>query len=192
VHIVEQTATSRSRGRRGSVAAPQEPVQNTKQQPVTVVASILEDYARRGVFAAYRPTKTQAQKADFLVQWHFRQILTIRLDATKGTLSLVNFLPHASAVPNIRRELAAFLRRSAAADRPSHRRIDPMKARVSCDQRKENISLRFNVLDDDYEYATRKLVHLVNEIFLDFLREAHYVEYMVTYMNMNPETGGSL
>jgi hypothetical protein len=49
-----------------------------------------------------------------------------------------------------------------------------------------------DVQDGDYEYATRRLIHLVNELFLAFLREAQYVEYMVTHVGMNPETGGSL
>lgn len=161
-------------------------------QPLTVVASILEGYASRGVFAGFRQCKTQARQAEFAVQWHFRQVLAIRLDAAQSTLTLPNFIPKASAAPNVRAELGTYLRRCASPQRPPHRRIDPEKTRLSCYTRNDAVSLRITVRDGDYDYATRRLVHLVNEIFLDFLREPQYVEYMVAHMGMNPETGGSL
>lgn len=163
-----------------------------QQDAPAVVDSILESYASRGVFAGFRRDKRQGGKADFTVQWHFRQIIPVRLDAVKSTLTMPGLIPQVSAVPGMRRELAAYLRRCAAPERPPHRRIDPAKAQVECYVRNNSLSLRVSVKDGDYEYATRSLVHLVNEIFLDFLRDAQYVEYMVAHMNMNPETGGSL
>ncbi|HWK55093.1 MAG TPA: hypothetical protein VNR18_12030 [Hyphomicrobiales bacterium] len=162
------------------------------EQPVSLVGAILEGYACRGVFAGFRQVKRQAQKVEFAVQWHFRQILSIRLDAAKSTLTLLNLIPQASAAPNVRAELGTFLRHCASSARPVHRRIDPEKLHVACYLRNDSLSLCVTVLDGDYEYATRRLVHLVNEIFLDFLRDAQYVEYMVAHMDMNPETGGSL
>ncbi len=63
---------------------------------------------------------------------------------------------------------------------------------MTCYVRSDALSLRVAVLDGDYEYATRRLVHLVNEVFLDFLRDAKYLEYMVAHLGMNPETGNSL
>jgi hypothetical protein len=162
------------------------------QQPVDRVTSILEGYAGRGVFAGFRLNKRQARKADFTVQWHFRRVFSIQFDEAKASLTLVGLLPQVSAAPTLRRELAAYLRRCAAPERQPHRRIDPEKARVSCYVRSDSLSLRVDVQDGDYEYATRRLVHLVNEIFLDFLRDALYVEYMVEHLGMNPETGNSL
>lgn len=162
------------------------------EHPAELVAAILEGYATRGVFSGFRQNKRQARKADFMVQWHFRRVFTIRIDATKSQLTLVGLVPQVSAAPNIRRELGAFLRHCASPERLEHRRIDPEKSRVSCYARNDILSLRFDVQDGDYEYATRRLVHLVNEIFLDFLRDAQYAEYMVTHMGMNPETGNSL
>lgn len=172
--------------------ASQESAQISNHDPVALVASILEGYAGRGVFAGFRQDMRQGRKADFSVQWHFRRILSIRLDAAKSCLTIPGLFPRVSAAPNIRRELSAYLRHYASPEQLPHRRIDPEKSRMTCYVRNDALSLRFAVQDDDYEYATRKMVHLVNEIFLDFLREARYVDYMVEHMGMNPETGGSL
>jgi hypothetical protein len=163
-----------------------------EQQPADLVAAILEGYASRGVFAGFRQNKRQARKADFTVRWHYRRVFSILLDEAKVSLTLTGLLPQVSAAPNLRRELAAYLRHCAAPERPAHRRIDPAKARVICYVRNDSLSLRVAVQDGDYEYATRRLVHLVNELFLDFLHDAMYVEYMVAHLGMNPETGSSL
>ena len=39
----------------------------------------------------------------------------------------------------------------------------------------------------EYEYATRKLIHLVHEIFLGFLIDAGYYEYMVEHLGLDPD-----
>jgi hypothetical protein len=162
------------------------------QQPVDLVTGILEGYASRGVFAGFRRNKRQPRKADFTVLWHFRRVFSIQLDETKASLTLTGLLPQVSAAPNLRAELANYLRQYAAPERLPHRRIDPEKARVTCYVRNDTLSLRVAVQDGDFEYATRRLVHLVNELFLDFLRDARYVDYMVAHLGMNPETGNPL
>ena len=159
------------------------------QQPVDLVTDILEGYASRGVFAGFRQNKRQPRKVDFTIQWHFRRVFSIQLDETKASLTLTGLLPQVSAAANLRRELAAYLRQCAAPERPAHRRIDPEKARISCYVRSDTLALRVAVQDGDFEYATRRLIHLVNEVFLDFLRDARYVDYMVAHLGMNPETG---
>jgi hypothetical protein len=163
-----------------------------QQQPADLVTSILEGYASRGVFAGFRQNKRQARKADFTVQWHFRRVFSIVLDQAKASLTLTGLLPQVSAAPSLRRDIAAFLRHCAAPELPAHRRIEPEKALVTCYVRGDSLSLRVVVQDGDYEYATRRLVHLVNEIFLGFLRDAKYRDYMVAHLGMNPETGSSL
>ncbi len=161
-------------------------------QPVDLVTGILEGYASRGVFAGFRQNKRQPRKVDFTILWHFRRAFSIQLDETKASLTLTGLLPQVSAAGNLRRELAVYLQQYAAPERPPHRRIDSEKARVTCYVRNDTPSLRVAVLDGDFEYATRRLIHLVNELFLDFLRDARYVDYMVAHLGMNPETGNPL
>lgn len=187
------TVSGRSEPAVSEAAVPQEGVWGTpQQQPADVVISILEGYASRGVFAGFRLSKRQARKVDFTILWHFRRVFSIHFDEAKASLTLTGLLPRVSAAPHLRREFGAYLRHCASPERQAHRRTDPEKALVTCYVRNDSLSLRVEVRDGDYEYATRRLVHLVNEVFLDFLRDARYVEYMVEHLGMNPETGNSL
>lgn len=175
-----------------NVLSPESALTAEQQQPADLVSSILEGYASRGVFGGFRQNKRQARMAEFMVLWHFRRVFPILLDEAKASLTVSGLLPHVSAAPKLRGDLAAYLCYCAAPERPAHRRIDPEKARVTCYVRRDSLSLRIAVQDGDYEYATRRLVHLVNEVFLDFLRDAMYLDFMVAHLGMNPETGSPL
>ena len=37
------------------------------------------------------------------------------------------------------------------------------------------------------EYAVRKLVHLINEIYLTFLTDGKYFDYLVETFNLDPD-----
>ena len=41
--------------------------------------------------------------------------------------------------------------------------------------------------DNDYEYAVRKLIHLVHEIFMVFLMEGNYLDYMIEEFDLDPD-----
>ena len=49
------------------------------------------------------------------------------------------------------------------------------------------VSIGISIRDQDFEYATRKLIHTVHEIFLVFLREGPYYEYMVEHLGLDPD-----
>ncbi len=50
------------------------------------------------------------------------------------------------------------------------------------------MSLTLEVKDRDYAYDGRKLIHLVHEIFLDFLREGPGHEYAVENFDLDPDS----
>jgi len=83
------------------------------------------------------------------------------------------------------RKLQDFLASRSSKKVPAHRRIDPKKAEVRCTNRRGNVSLTLRVLTGDYEYGARKLIHLVHEIFLEFLGE--YFEYQVEAFDLDPD-----
>jgi hypothetical protein len=88
--------------------------------------------------------------------------------------------------PPMYRQLKEFLDSRKSPNLPDHRRIDPKKATIRPSKRSGNVALTLTVKNGDYEYATRKLIHLVHEIFLVFLHEAHY-EYMVKVFDLDPD-----
>jgi len=70
---------------------------------------------------------------------------------------------------------------------PAHRRIDTRKVQVECRNRGGNVSLAMVIVNGDYEYGARKLIHLVHEIFLGFLADGPYFDYMTEAFDMNPD-----
>jgi hypothetical protein len=84
------------------------------------------------------------------------------------------------------REFKQFVESRHSEKLPDHRRIDPKKATVRPSSRSGSVALTTTVKNGDYEYATRKLIHLVHETFLVFLQEGHY-DYMVRVFDLDPD-----
>ena len=83
------------------------------------------------------------------------------------------------------RAFRAWVRDRSSDGLPEHRRIDPRRLTVACTNRGGSVSVALALQRrgaaserEDWEYAARKGVSLVNEIFHGFLR-GPYNEYMV-------------
>ena len=85
------------------------------------------------------------------------------------------------------RELKAFLKARQSDEIPEHRRVNPAKARLSAANQRAAVSLTVTVKDGDFEYASRKMIHIVHEIFLVFLVDGPYFEYMVEHLGLDPD-----
>jgi hypothetical protein len=84
------------------------------------------------------------------------------------------------------REFKEFVKSRHSESLPDHRRIDPKRAAARPSNRAGNVALTLTVKNGDYEYATRKLIHLVHEVYLVFLQEAHY-DYMIKVFNLDAD-----
>ena len=49
------------------------------------------------------------------------------------------------------------------------------------------LSTAFTFKPRHVEYGTRKAVHLIHEVLMDFLNEPQYVQYNIDHFNLNPE-----
>jgi len=85
------------------------------------------------------------------------------------------------------REFKQFIASRQSKDVPEHRRIDPRRVNIRISNRAGNIGLTFTVRNNDYEYATRKLINLVQEIYLGFLYDGPYYDYMVETFHLDPD-----
>ena len=118
--------------------------------------------------------------------WHRDRAFELLADTRKHTLRFPLVLPQVPARSEMYRELQQFIAAKHDKNLPDHRRIDPRKASVRCANRAGNVSLTMTLRGRDYEYATRKLIHLVHEIYVAFLPDGHY-EYMVEAFNLDPD-----
>ncbi len=154
---------------------------------VDLVGGILENYANRGIFRGFSRGPVRNGKASFKILWHRDRVFELILDSNTRSLRFPVVLPEVPPASSMYREFKEFVASRQSADFPEHRRIDPAKAGVRSGNRAGNVSLTLKLADSDYEYATRKFIHLVHEIFMIFLMDGPYFEYMVEVFDLDPD-----
>jgi hypothetical protein len=158
-----------------------------KQTDAELVAGILQNYADRGVFRGFSIGSTLAGRSLFKILWHRDRFFNLMLDVPRKTLRFAPVLPEVPAKSAMYKEFKAYLKSRHSTKLPEHRRIDARKAQLSCGNRGGNISVTMTVKNGDFEYATRKLIHAVHEVYMDFLNDGRYYEYMVETFDLDPD-----
>jgi hypothetical protein len=131
--------------------------------------------------------------ADYHFGWLYGQPFTLACEPKHGRLVLPDLLPNVARDSLLHKELKAFLKGRADADLPEHRRVDPARASAAAKLREGMVSLELTLtlapeasdLQEDYTYATRKLVNLAHELFL-FMNE-YWADYMWENFQLNME-----
>ena len=152
-----------------------------------LVGGILENYAARAVFRGFSRGPERKGRATYRVLWHRDQLFELILDVARKTFRFPGVLPQVPANSSMYREFREYVESRFSEELPEHRRIDATKARAQVGNRAGHVSLTLSVLDGDFDYAVRKLIHLVHEIYLDFLMDGRYYEYMVETFNLDPD-----
>jgi hypothetical protein len=147
----------------------------------------MEDYGNRGVFTGLSSRRTRDGVLVFTTKWHRGLTFTFRVDTAKRTLTIPVVLPNVPARSAMYSDYRRFVASHHSRSLPAHRRIDPSKARVACRTRRGDVSLIADVKGGAYEYATKRLVHLVHETFLFFLTAGPYYEYRVAELGDDPD-----
>lgn len=154
---------------------------------VEAVTSILEGYAAKAVFRGFSAHPKRGGRAVYKMIWHHDRPFELLLDTAGKTLQFPEVLPQVPMRSAMYRELRAFLKERQSGELPEHRRVDPSKARLKVVNQRGTVSVTMTVKDGDFDYATRKLVHVVHEIFLIFLVDGPYLEYMVEQLGLDPD-----
>ena len=155
--------------------------------PGAMVARELERYAARGTFHGLRREAMGDGRAAFRVVWHHGREFQIVADPRRRRIRIPVVLPNVPPGSAMDRELRTFVRYRHSEVPPEHRRIDPVRAEVRVFNRGGNLALTLEVRDGGWEYGVRKLIHLVHEIFLDFLYDGRWREYMVAELDLPPD-----
>lgn len=152
-----------------------------------IVASALEEYAARGIFRGFSRGPVAGGKAAFKIVWHYDCIFELIFDSARSAFRFPFVLGDVPADSPMYKEFKAFVRSRQSAELPDHRRIDRGKVEIRLYNRDGTISLRFRVKDGDIEYGVRRMINLVNEIFLAFLPDGPYYDYLVQTFDLDPE-----
>ncbi len=111
------------------------------------------------------------------MQWHKNRYYDLIFDIGKRSLRFPVVLPKAPRP--MYEDFKKYVASRQSEDVVPHRRIDPQKVRISCSFKNRDIAVLFTSRDGDLAHATQKLINLVHEIFMDFLRDGMYYEYMI-------------
>jgi hypothetical protein len=158
------------------------------------VGDILEEYAARGVFRTFSRgagvrggSGVVASRAQFQSRWHRNQVFHWQFDARRRSLRVPCVLPQVPARSSMYKELKAWLRQRQDPGLPEHRRCDAARLQLKTYNRGGTVALTALMLDDDLDYAVRKLVDLVNEVYLDFLSSGLYYDWQLETFDLDPD-----
>jgi hypothetical protein len=151
------------------------------------VGDVLRDYAGRRVFRSISEGDRRAGKTSFSIVWHHGLSFRFVLDPVGGTVSFPALLPGVPSRSSMAKELKAFLGQFETDQVPPHRRIDSGKASLQIAGRGGSISVGLQVKDLDFEYATRRLVHLAQEVYMVFLPDGPYSDYRIEKLGLDPD-----
>ncbi len=115
--------------------------------------------------------------SEFRFEWLWGLPFCLTFDRKAAALEFRELLPNIAVRSDLERGVKSFVRGFSAKDRPAHRRVDPAMLTVRYANRRGRATLAFGIRADDPEYAVRKALEVVNEVFLGFLN-LHYPEYM--------------
>lgn len=160
---------------------------NMTTQPTDVVTAALEHYAKRGIFRGFSLVSEKKTQTTYRMIWHRDQRFEFVVDNAKNSLRIPVVLPNVPADSEMYSAFKEYVKRRKNQDLPDHRKINETKVGIKVFNRSSNVSLTATVLDEDYDYATRKLVHLVHEIYMDFLMDGRNYDYLVETFNLDPD-----
>lgn len=113
--------------------------------------------------------------------------MDLTVDASVGRLGMTGVLPGIDSKSAMYRQLRAWLRDQQSGRLPAHRGLDPTRAKLSGYNRQGQLNLYLHSHDRDWPYATRRMVHLVNELYLDFLSDGRYYDWVVETFDLDPD-----
>ena len=151
------------------------------------VGDLLEHYAGRGVFSGFGREADNRGNAGFRLRWHRNQEFHWVWSEAKQALRIACVLPAVPAGSVMHRQFRAWLAARQDDSLPPHRRCDRNKVALKTYNRGGDIALTMRVLDGDVDYAVTKLVSLVNEIYLDFLSDGLYFDWLVQTFELDPD-----
>lgn len=151
-----------------------------------IVRGVLQEYADRGVFRAFRELEASNGRAEFEIlcfPFTERPFKLVYQDKPR-TLVFKSLLADMPARSEMYRSFKSFMQERSAPELEEHRRIDPERAELKWSNRLGNVNVSLHVKGDQHEYATRKAINLLTDLFLDLLTESPYYEYMAEHYNM--------
>src|SRR5262249_53750778 len=110
------------------------------------------------------------------------------LELESSSLMFPALLPAVPTGSPMHKSLKSYLRSfSTDDDLPEHRRVDPRRGELLLFAKRGALALGISVKRGEYDYCTRRLIHIVQEVFMEFLNDGPYYEYRVEHLGLDPD-----
>jgi hypothetical protein len=151
------------------------------------VSSLVDEFVARGIFASAALSARRHGVETYGITWFRGQKMELQVDLRRARVSLDRLLPPVVPRSAFDRRLRAWLRSREAPQLPPHRRLDPdgLEARLRNAGGKMRLTLVSR--DGDPALALRRLLHLVNELYLVFLASPECYDWIVESFALDPD-----
>jgi hypothetical protein len=149
------------------------------------VSAVFQQYADRGVFRGFRASPGPRGRVEYRLLWLLRRPMHAVFDSKRGVLTFAALFPGVQASSDMVTGFRALVAARTARGQPAHKRLDARRARVSCAIRHGDWSLFVRIRGANHEYAVRKALNLINELFLS-LHDA-YPDYLIERFGLSTE-----
>jgi hypothetical protein len=147
---------------------------------------LIEEYVARGVFRA-APQPQRGSTEVYRITWFRDQVMMLEIDAKRNRACLIDVLPPITGRSLLDRQLRTWLRMRQAPGLPVHRRLDPTQLELKVSNRAGHMQIALTSLCGDLTTATRKLLLLVNELYLDFLAAPERFDWIQEAFDLDPD-----
>ena len=158
---------------------------DTVSRALSTVKKTLREYADRGIFRGLTERHLGRDAVEFDFLWLTERQVRLVFDPKSTTLRVRDLLPDVSVRSQLYAELRELVKSRQDGALPKHRMVDSNRAVAKLANRKGSVSLVLTVHNNQYRYGVRKILNLVNEIFV-FLHGSH-VEYMWEHFDVPQE-----
>jgi len=149
------------------------------------VTTALQSYADRGVFRGFRAAPTTRGRVEYQFLWLLRRPMRAVFDTRRSVLTFASLFPGVEARSPMVVGLDDLVRSRTGRHQPAHKRMDGRRARVSSMVRRGDWSLVVTMRGANHEYAVRRALNLINELFLS-LHES-WPEYLIERFGLSAE-----
>ena len=151
------------------------------------VSALIDDYVARGVFRGAAVPPIRAGLESYGIVWFRGQTMRLDVDTHRGRVCLQDVLPPIAPRSRIDRDLRNWLRSRESPELPAHRIIDPLQFQTALRRAGGRMQLIVTSRFGEADQATRKLLRLVNELYLDFLAAPGRYDWVVATYDLDPD-----
>jgi len=137
------------------------------------------------VFRGFRATPGPRGRVEYQFTWLLRPPMRAVFEPRRRVLTFAALFPGAGASKEMSRGLRSLAGARGKNDQPAHKRIDARRARVTSAMRKGDLSLAVQIRGENHDYAVRRVLNLINELFLSLHDE--YPDYLIERFGLSPE-----